>query len=372
MIHNSLIIVGGGPVGLTLALSLANCGHKVTVIDSGIDKSGDGRVLALSYASQQLLVGVNGWPANVTPINCVEVSHAGLGISQIKASALELDSLGYTVGYHTLCSQLLAQVQQNININLLIAEVKQIHDGGSYVTIDIQHGSDTEIITADWVFLAEGGSLLAGDNLRINHDYRQQALVAHIKTLKKHGNIAYERFGSSGPLVLLPYEDHYVIVWSLDNELAKTYLSNNELFITELNRLFVRQLGGCSLLSKIHSFPLFLKQVRNRVLQRIVLLGNSAQLLHPISAQGLNVGLRDVKTLAKLFRDYSASKNFLDQYHQLRESDVGKVVKFTHLLATKMESQNRVIQHLRGVGLAGLNMAPRIQNTLAYHLIYGF
>lgn len=374
MLHNSLVIVGGGPVGLAMALSLVEYGHFVTIIDSGKDKSSDGRVLALSYASQQFLEKINGWPDNATAINCVEISHSGLGISQIKADDLNLENLGCTVSYHALCDCLLGQIQHNDKIKMIIGDVSKIHDGNELVTIEYQQDGVAKIMTADWLLLAEGGGLLGKDTLRINHDYRQQALVAHIKTLMPHQNIAYERFGSLGPLVLLPYQDHYVVVWSLTTELAKNYAADPALFVSELENQFTQQLGGCRLLSKLHCFPLFLKQVRERVLRRAILVGNSAQLLHPVSAQGLNVGLRDVKLLSKLFSNYQSGTNLamLKKYHQLRESDVNRLINFTHLLATKMEPQSRLLQHLRGAGIIGLSAMPKLQNTLAEHLIYGF
>ena len=374
MLQNSLVIVGGGPVGLAMALSLVEKGLSVIIIDSGKDKSSDGRVLALSYASQQFLAQINGWSDNATAINCVEISHSGLGISQIKADDLNLDHLGCTVSYHALCDCLLGQIQRNDKITMIIGDVSKIHDGNELVTIEYQQDGVAKIMTADWLLLAEGGGLLGKDTLRINHDYRQQALVAHIKTLTPHQNIAYERFGSLGPLVLLPYQDHYVVVWSLTTQLAKSYAADPTLFVSELEHQFTQQLGGCQLLSKLHSFPLFLKQVRQRVLRRVILVGNSAQLLHPVSAQGLNVGLRDVKLLSKLFSNYQPGTNLaaLKNYHQLRESDVNRLINFTHLLATKMEPRSRLLQHLRGAGIIGLSAMPKLQNTLAEHLIYGF
>lgn len=376
MLHKSIVIIGGGPVGLSLSLLLAKQGKPVTIIDRGIDKSTDGRVLALSYASYAILKNINSWPDtnSITSINTVQISHKGLGVSQINAAALELESLGYTVEYSQLCDSLLQEVKNNTLIDYITGEVIQIHDGDGYAHIEYTNNHAEDILlTSDLLVLAEGGKLLSAINHKqLDYDYKQQALIFHIKTKVNPNGVAHERFAGSGPLVLLPYQDHYVVVWSLNNNDANHYKQNTSLMIEQLNHEFTRRLGGAELISKVVAFPLKLTQTSQRVHKRTVIIGNSAQVVHPVSAQGLNLGLRDVLVLSDMLStSHKLNINLLNGYDDIRRRDANAVIGFTHFLATKMETSSKLLAHLRGAGIIGLSNVPFAQNIIARSLIFG-
>ncbi len=374
MTHKSIVIVGGGPVGLTMALKLAKQGKKVTVIDQGLVKQQDARVLALSFASCNILNELGAWPNDLTTaINCVQISHQGLGITQIHAYELQLEQLGSTIKYANLCTHLDAIVASEPLIQLICANVTNVYDGPEFATIEYNDTQQSEqLITAELVIMAEGGKLLADKPKKIDHNYAQQALIFHIKTLAKHANLAHERFGGIGPLVLLPFEDHYVVVWSLKSELAEQFKVDHSQLMQALDAEFTQRLGGATLLDEPVSFPLRLTQVQKRLQQRIILIGNSAQTVHPVSAQGLNLGLRDVVHLSNLMaEDAETDLTTLQRYDQLRNKDVNAVISFTHLLATKLESNNKLLAHLRGAGVIALSNLPQIKNFVARSLIFG-
>lgn len=375
MLHKSIVIIGGGPVGLSLALSIAKQGKQVTLIDRGIDKSSDGRVLALSYASYTILNNLRAWPQSdlTTAINTVQISHKGLGVSQINAKALGLECLGYTVSYAHLCDSLTHEVQQNQLIDYIVAEVSQINDGAGYACVQYKQADEVKLITCDLLILAEGGRLLASINhKKIDYDYAQQALIFHIKTKVKPNGVAHERFAGSGPLVLLPFKDHYVVVWSLNNSDANYYKQHTDTMIAQLNTEFTRRLGSAELISPVVTFPLRLIQTSQRLHERTVIIGNSAQVVHPVSAQGLNLGLRDVLVLSELLaKGDKVDLTLLAEYDSVRQKDVNAVIGFTHFLATKMETNNQLLAHLRGAGIIGLSNLPFAQNIIARSLIFG-
>ncbi len=374
MVHKEIVIVGGGPVGLSLALEIANQNKKVLLIDKLLNsREVDGRVLALSYASYLILKRLKAWSSNATAIDSVQISHTGLGISNINAHELNINHLGYTIEYTELCSKLIEQVKEHPLIEILERHVLNVQDGQSFATIEyLSQENKPDIMTANLVVMAEGGKLLADESKKINHDYEQQAIVAHIKTKNKSQNIAYERFAVSGPLVLLPFKDHYVMVWSMKNELAEQVKQDPASLVSKLNQEFTNRLGGAQLISQVASFPLKLTQVKQRFRKKIVLIGNSAQTVHPVSAQGLNLGLRDVVMLSRLLAT-SQQIDFtqLGLFDNLRSKDANAVIGFTHFLATFLERQGSAFNHIRGAGLIALSNLPFAQKFIAKSLIFG-
>jgi len=374
MLHHQIVIVGGGPVGLSMALFLARQNKKVTVIDQGLDYSQDARVLALSFASKQILKQINSWnEENATPIKRVQISHAGLGISNIDATSLGLDDLGYTVSYAGLCKGLTDKVRVNTNIELIIARVVKVTETGCYACITFEDvNGEVKEITADLVIMAEGGKLLDLNRKKINHDYDEKAVVARVRLKAKTDNVAYERFTEIGPLVLLPFQDEYIVVWALNANLADDSVTDKGSFIDLLNRHYTSRFGGARLIGDINCFPLKLVQINKRFNKRIVMIGNSAQTVHPVSAQGLNLGLRDVTVLDMLIGRFENFESFdLTEFDQLRDRDADHVVGFTHFLATFTHRQGEINRHLRGAGLIALSNLPVIQNKIAKRLIYG-
>ena len=296
MQHESIIIVGGGPVGLITAITLAQAKKNVLILDANSTIKSDSRVLALSIASFMQIQGLGiDLIQYATPINKVHISHHGLGVSNIKASDVNLEQLGYTINYSDLCQLLYAKIQDKsgdlAQINIRHAFVKNVIPGKSYATVVCTCNNTDELQTADLIILAEGGNLKQENVNYKTHNYAQMAVIARIKTQKAHNNIAYERFEYDGPLVLLPYNDEYTLVWSVTNELAENLLDRRNLQ-NKLQKLgFMQRFGEFTVNSEVASYPLKLQIAHERVLDRVVLIGNSSQVVHLVSANGLNMCL---------------------------------------------------------------------------------
>lgn len=374
MIHRTVVIVGGGPVGMVVAIKLAIAGHKdIILLDANIpnqsthnlsDKPQDGRVLALSYASCKLLDSIGAWDKKLaTAIKQVHISHSGLGVSTINAQDVHISDLGYTIKYSALCDRLHQCIANYPEIKPTQAFVKEVIPGTEYATIVY---NDSEYLTTNLVVLAEGGKIKLNQVEYKEHDYHQVAIIATIKTELKHNNIAYERFDASGALVFLPHGSGYVMVWSVP-EAQKENMLNPENLTKQLQELkFMKRFGEFEVQGKIYYFPLKLQVAKNRVLDRVILVGNSAQIVHPVSAQGLNLGLRDVDSLLELIGDDITK---VDEYDKLRTDDSKFVIGFTHFLARFLEAP--YTSHVRGLGLMALSNCKPLQNKLANSLIFG-
>jgi 2-octaprenyl-6-methoxyphenol hydroxylase len=379
MQHETIVIVGGGPVGLVTALTLAKANKRVTLLDSKLDSfNPDGRVLALSYASyiqiENLGVIVGDF---VTAIDKVHISHNGLGISNINARDVNLAHLGYTIKYIDLVKALYKKIREYPQIKLQKALVNDVLTNDSYATISYNQpdaNNPDKLLTADLVILAEGGLVKQKNTKYKMHDYAQQAIVVKLKTHKPHDNIAYERFELDGPMVLLPSEDNYILVWALSNRLVQD-LSNKDILLTKIVDLaFMKRFGTIELVSDISIFPLKLQVAQNRVLNRVVLIGNSSQTVHPISAQGLNLGLRDVRDLCEIVMhidDFILGVDIINTYNHKRLLDVGFVSNFTHILAKFLDHQSPLMSLTRSLGLITLSNCKYLQNKLSRSLIFG-
>lgn len=372
MQHKNIAIVGGGPTGLLAALCLAKQDREVTLFDACVGESvSDGRLLALSFASCFELdqLGVMDF-SSATAIDTVHISHNGFGVCSIKNSDVNLEHLGYTIRYTALLNKLKMEVAKYSNIILKAVHVNKVIPGANYVTV-IDNNENN--YTTDLVVMAEGASTeIAGIEYDV-FDYEQMAIIASISPQTWHSGVAFERFEEDGPLVLLPDGKNYSLVWARTNNEADDLRDPKWLMDKLKNTGFMLRFGEFSINKQIHTYPLKRKIARQKVLPRVILVGNSAQTVHPISAQGLNIGIRDVLTLTSLLGGHSELDNTicLEIYEKLRHNDVRFVTGFTHFLVRFLEQQSTVARYCRVVGMGVLNYCPPIRKILANSLIFG-
>jgi len=157
------------------------------------------------------------------------------------------------------------------------------------------------------------------------------------------------------------------LVWSVSQERSAQYLADNQLLLDDLTQDFTERFGQVELIGDVASYPLKLRQTKNKVTNNIVVLGNAAQVVHPISAQGLNLGLRDVRDLTQLIINHGD----LDEFNKIRKIDSISVIGFTHVLVTYLESDIGLARVLRSVGLSILQNQQLLRNKVAKFLIYG-
>ena len=371
IMNEKIIIVGGGPVGITAAISLAKMGKDIVIfaeLNSDID---DGRVIALSYASFLYLKDLGcDFQLQSTPITQVHVSHNGFGINNILAKDVGLEHLGYTIKYSDIVTKLCLEAEKYPQIKICNAYVNNVISDEQEATVSYFDNitKQNKQMVANLVILAEGGNLKIPSIKYKLYNYEQNAIIARINPHNAHQNIAYERFEQNGAMALLPNEEDFVLVWAIPNTMR---VNSQELDKLLHSLPFMKRFGGFDIVSDVVSFPLHLRVAQNKVLPHIVLIGNSSQIVHPISAQGLNLGLRDVQDICQVINNNLQYEQKLDQYIKMRSKDVNFVSGFTHGLARFLEVQNPIVNHIRGFGLFALNNCKMVQNKLTYSLIFG-
>jgi 2-octaprenyl-6-methoxyphenol hydroxylase len=381
---DSIVIIGGGPVGTTLALALAQKGVKAVLLEARA-KGGaypDGRALALSYGTKLILERLGVWDrilSKVTPINTIHISQKGsLGRSILKAHEHHLPSLGYVVSYGALSAALdeVLLTQNNIQI-LYESEVTSITPQADAIQITYQTQGEVLQLTAELAVLADGGrsiNEIAG-LIREVKEYGHDALVAKVVTELLHHNIAYERFTPQGPMALLPNGDEFSLVWTGKAEEIQSLLDlDDATFLAQLHHHFGDRVGQFKKVSKRMTFPLRLATLKPAYLPHLAIIGNAAQTMHPVAGQGFNVGIRDASELAEQVAHATAdlgSEEMLKAYAEARANDTQRGLMFTDFLVNTFSNELIGLNALRAKGLSLLDMIKPIKHFVVNKMSYG-
>ena len=323
-------IVGAGPVGATLAALLANSGLAIELYEARPGPSRERRVLALSHASREHLEEALAWPAGeTTAIDSIHISQkGGPGRTLLEAREQGLPALGYTLGHASLEAALAKRLEAAGIAVRYGQSCEDIALDPQGATIHFSPGGEAR---ARLLVLADGGAN-AAKIPRIaftEKDYAQQAVVAAVEADRAHAHRAYERFTPEGPVALLPFQDHFALVWTAAPGEAKRLLNLDEAqFLSGLQAHFGDRAGRFTRVRDRASFPLRLRAINVPVALRTAIVGNAAQALHPIAGQGLNLGLRDAAALAAAIastaRDAVGGADMLAAYRESRRRDASR------------------------------------------------
>lgn len=312
-----LIVVGGSLIGLGLALTCAQKGLKVLVleakclkdvpIDWDPDCKIDSRVFAVNRASEELFKEIGVWPGIIKRRS---FSYDAMEVSDIQsAAALRMTAaevlqpnLGFIIEQQVCLQALIEQVQKESKITVLSPVVIQTMDvTETDVTVMLANG---DCFRATLIVGADGAGSWVRKHFQmpvVREEYGQTAVVATIRPAVSPEGMAYQCFDTTGPLALLPMGENVSIVWSTMPQKAAQLCQLPVLeFEKELTLQSQHRLGHLSLVSKRHLFPLAMQHAKTYVLPRVALVGDAAHTFHPLAGQGLNAGLRDVRMLRKI------------------------------------------------------------------------
>lgn len=392
-----IAIVGGGPVGIALALALRDSGLKITVLEARPAQSTttDPRALAISYGSRLLLARLGLWNSlnNVTPIRTIHISQKhSFGRTVLRADELGVPELGYVLPYHTLHRQMQTALQASHvdmrgNINYLAgAAVTQLQGMAAGATLHYQHAGKESVLDTKLAVVADGGKLLEATHPPHIHDYGQSALIAHITCTQPQLTTAFERFTAQGPIALLPFGEGYELVWTVSQEDVQVMLDwDNATFLTQLQQHFGDRVGDFLSVGTRTHFPLRLKRAPQCTISHTVLLGNAAQTLHPVAGQGFNLGLRDVWELAQTIQrsvDENASTVNLDttnlgspamlaDFQKSRKLDRDAGIRFTDSLVRLFSNDLILLSSGRAAAFSVLDNLPSVKKFVAKRMMFG-
>ncbi len=362
-----ILILGAGPVGMTLHRALAAGGRQALLVDRRPPAAlqADPRALALSHGARELLETLGAWPAKAaTPIETIHISQrGGFGRTLIDRAEHNLPALGYVVRYRDLAGALAAGIAPEAL--LADAEILALAPDADGVTVTLRHGGALRKLRARTLVHAEGTPF--DDPSTLVGDYQQQAVICEVTPLSGHQRRAWERFTPDGPLALLPLGDEYSIVFTLPPAKADAVMALDDAgFIAALETQFQRGLRFAKPGPR-HRFPLALRMRDTLVREREVWVGNSAQTLHPVSGQGFNLGLRDAWQLAEVLLD----GDDLGRYPGLRRLDRRGGALFTDQVVRAFSNDFPPLRAARGLGLLALDLCPAARRFVARRMIWG-
>jgi len=386
-----ILIVGGGMVGLTLALAIRkSTALTVAIVEpspkSELTEEPEVRVSAINAASQQIFENLKVWPLIKTQrLNPYQNMHiwdkAGYGqldfcLEDVKQTP-SIDQLGWIIENKVIRNALWEKAQQDNGITFFTGNtLSSLSMGNSEVFISFTSSEINQMpITAKLVVGADGAHSWVKKQMDVANtfrDYDHHAIVATVKSSQGHKNTAWQVFLSTGPLALLPLyqNDLCSIVWSTTPEDAKRLLALSAIdFAKELTAASDGKLGQITLASERFSHPLTMRFAQDFVKDRIVLVGDAAHTIHPLAGQGVNLGLLDAAALAQILSEqvnkaqggsseennYCLNSTAINQYNRWRKSEASEMIIAMESIKQLFTPQQGVAKLIRGFGMSLLN-----------------
>jgi len=373
-----IIIIGSGPVGLSLAKALSSLDLTICIVDqqtktllsSPLD---DGREVAITHLSKKILSELGSWnlidEESISLIKEAKVLN-GLSPYSLHFSHQETDqvTLGHLIPNRLIKAAAYKTIQNLKNVHCMTeTKVKEfsINDTGTLVTLD-----SGEIINADMIVAADGR--LSGSRRQMGipsevKDFGKTVIVCKMKHEKTHNNTAYECFHYGRTLAILPMVGNYcsvVITISSDKSTEIMKMTDKD-FNQDIQSRFNNRLGDMTVCGEKFSYPLYASHADYFHSERFVLVGDAAVGMHPVTAHGFNLGLRGSYNLANIIKTAQVnntpyySKDVLKEYNQKHQLITRPLYYGTNVLVDLYNSERVTAKLIRRLALRfGNNFWP--------------
>ncbi|WP_172121791.1 MULTISPECIES: FAD-dependent monooxygenase [unclassified Devosia] len=375
-----VVIVGGGPAGLTLSLALSRFarGIRIALVDRRpLEVPRDNRASAIAASVRRAWTALEVWPAmegEAQAITAMRITDSGPGdLSRPLFLSFEGDvapgePFAHMVPNRVSGQALLDAVASKITV-VAPASVAGLQTSANSADLVL---ADGRILRAPLVVAADGAqsSLRQMSGIGVfSHDYRQTGLVTTITHELPHDGVAYQHFRPAGPFASLPLPgNRSSLVWTEKSADAPRFLAmGNEELAREIESVMGSTLGTVGVDEDLMGFPLRLQLARQFVGPRLALVGDAAHVVHPVAGQGLNLGLKDVAALAeavveamRLGLDHG-SPAVLERYQSWRRLDTTGMALVTDGMNRLFSADAPPVRALRDFGLGLVDRAGPVK-----------
>ncbi|MAF97850.1 MAG: ubiquinone biosynthesis protein [Micavibrio sp.] len=380
--QTDIIISGGGVAGLCLALLCAQQGLKIAVIEPYPPKSAEitSRTVALMNSSLNIIKAVDGlWPkieSIATPMEQMRIIDISRAVKEplrveFPAHEIGLEQFGCNIPNVPLRYHLYELAKAHNNIEIYTGALSTYESDLHHAKVSLEDGS---VLTAKLLVGADGRSskvrLDAGVEVE-RFDYDQIAITCIINHSLAHENTSTEFHKPYGPLALVPLSDGHQssVVWVENKERAEAILRMKKSeFEQALNDKSQGLLGAITLETGLESWPLSTMRAKRYVGERCALIAETLHVMSPVTAQGLNLSLRDVAALAEVLIDQArlgldiGSDTCLKAYEKRRRLDINSRVMGVDHMNRAVSSQNKIVKDMRRIGLRTLETIPALKH----------
>ena len=383
--HSEIIIAGGGLIGLCLAPILAKNFDNIAIIDqnrftSNNDLNKDLRTIAISRGTKLLLEEYNIWgkiKRNVQPINNIKVLNRSENSKIYFRSENNKTPMGYIIEHSKIKKDLVEIIKSSKKIKIInkfkINNI--INEQNNIVVCDHDKKISSKLLIA-----ADGknSSIRTISQMEsYSTTYNQSAIVLNFVHQNNHNSTAYEIFLPNGPIATLPMLSQNKnifkssLIWSENRDIAEKLILLNKSYLKDIiEEKVLKYLGPIKKLESIKLFPLSAHICRKFYCYRTAFVGDSAHSIHPIAGQGWNLGMRDVKYLAKALEEHKrlginiGSSEVLKQYNNMRFGDVSGMFFITHGLNKIFSNKNVLLNKFRSIGFDYIDKNKKITKKL--------
>lgn len=382
-----VIIIGGGPAGLSFARALADTDLKICVIEKQSEKilaspPEDGRDIALTHLSLKIMQELGIWseiPAKeISPIREARVlngtSSYFLGFDSENTGK---EALGYLVPNFLIRRAAYQSVKPWKNIDLMTdISVTETSTDEARGTVTLSNGVTLTaplIVAADSRFSETRRKMGIPAQMR---DFGRVVIVGRMEHDLPHHHIAYECFHYDQTLAILPMnrKQSSIVITLPTDKVAEVMGMDEEEFNTDIEMRFENRLGAMRRIGKLHPYPLVAVYADKFYANRFALMGDAAVGMHPVTAHGFNFGLRGADTLAKEIKNALhlgldiGANSVLEAYHTEHRRATHPIYLGTNALVWLYTNTHGPAKFLRSALLKVGNILPPVRSLITGQL----